>query len=212
MSQRTVAIALSAALAAAAATAAPLQPPPPMPTHPAFTATGTTCEDVTWSQETIAKYPHIQQSCQTVTQRDGKYFVTFTGEVRRVADGGRKLVMDFKDGERVELNTPPDMTVTLDGKTTPVRQLRPGDMLTFYVPQDRFVAQLPQGTEVSVPVRISAPEPVRTALVPNATMKAAAPEMPKTASELPMLALLGVLLTAGGFTMTGLRYARRAQR
>lgn len=68
MSKYSIAICSAVALAAAAAASA-------QATSPAFTASGTRCEDVTWSQETLAKYPKIGAACQSVMQRDGKYFV-----------------------------------------------------------------------------------------------------------------------------------------
>lgn len=169
---------------------------------PAFTATGTKCEDVTWSQDTLAKYPKIGHACQSVLQRDGKYFVVFSGVVRAVADGGRKLTIDFKDGERVTLNPPESMSVQIDGRATRVRDLRRGDALSFYVPQERFAAQFSEGTAVSVPIRITPSATERVALVPGAAMRAMAPTLPRTASELPALGLTGLLFAAFGATLT----------
>ncbi len=57
----------------------------------AFTAAGSSCDQVTWSDDALAKYPHIASACQEVVNRDGKYFVKFQGEVRRVAKGGRRF-------------------------------------------------------------------------------------------------------------------------
>lgn len=198
MSKYSIAICSAVALAAAAAASA-------QATSPAFTASGTRCEDVTWSQETLAKYPKIGAACQSVMQRDGKYFVVFSGEVRTVADRGRKITVDFKGGDQVTLNPPEDMSVPIDGRATRVRDLRRGDVLNFYVPQERFVAQFPEGTAVSVPIRIAPAASERVALVPGATMRSTAPQLPKTASELPAFGLAGLLLAAFGATLTTLR-------
>src|SRR5690606_32479604 len=51
----------------------------------AFTATGESCDEVTWSEEALEQYPNIASACREVMERDGEYFVRFEGEVRRVA-------------------------------------------------------------------------------------------------------------------------------
>lgn len=198
MLKSSITIWSAALLAASAAVAAQTN-------NPAFTASGTKCEDVKWSQETLAKYPKIGDACQSVLQRDGKYFVVFSGEVRTVADRGRKLTIDFKDGERATLNPPEGMSVEINGRPTRVRDLRRGDVLNFYVPQERFAAQFPEGTAVSVPIRITPAASERVALVPGAVMHGTAPALPKTASELPALGLAGLLFAAFGATLTALR-------
>jgi len=205
MSKRSIPIVSAIVLGASAAGVAQT------PVDRAFTATGTRCEDVTWSQETLARYPKIANACQSVTEKDGKYYVKFSGEVREVRDRGRRLTIDFKDGDRVTLNPSENMTINLDGRKTPVRELRRGDVLNFYVPQDQLAAQFPEGEAfaVSVPIPFAKPVTTRVALVPGATMRATAPELPKTASEIPLLGLCGLLLTALGAALTTLRRLHR---
>jgi hypothetical protein len=168
----------------------------------AFTAAGSSCDQVTWSDDALAKYPHIASACQEVVNRDGKYFVKFQGEVRRVAKGGREITVEFKGGDSLRLAPSKGMSVDVGGKETPVEDLRPGSVLNFFVPQDQLAAQFPQGTRVSVPIPMSAPEPQHVALLPHATMAASPPKMPKTAGELPGLGLLGSMLVALGAVLT----------
>lgn len=178
----------------------------------AFTATGTNCADVDWSRQALEQYPKIASACQSVVERDGKYHVKFSGEVRRVADRGRSLTVDFQGGDQVTLSPPEDMTVYMDGKNTPVRNLRPGDVLNFYVPQDRLVVQFAESDpmKVSAPITIAPAGPERVALVPGATMGEASGELPRTASSLPLLGLAGLLLMALGATLTARRRVRPA--
>jgi hypothetical protein len=206
MSKRSSPILFALALGASAAGVAQT------PTDMAFTATGTNCADVTWSKATLAQYPHIAEACQGVVERDGKYYVKFSGDVRNVADRGRSLTVDFKNGERVTLNPPENMSIDVNGKKVAVRDLRSGDTLNFYVPQSRLAVQFPEGDplRVSVPIRVARAEPERAALVPGAKMSSSAPQLPKTASELPAIGLCGLLLTALGATLTGLRRLSRA--
>ncbi len=176
-------------------------------TDRAFTATGTRCEDVTWSQDSLAKYPRIASACQGVTERNGKYYVKFQGRVERLTNAGRTLTIQFKDGDRVTVTPPRDMSVDISGTKTPMHHLERGTLLTFYVPQDQLAAEFaPENAlEVTPPLKISPPEPQRVALVPHATMGAAAPALPKTASPLPALGLCGVLLAALGALLTMMR-------
>lgn len=181
-------------------------------TDSAFKATGTRCEDVTWSKETLEKYPRITDACQSVTQREGKYYVVFSGTVRTVSNSGRSLTLDFKDGDRVTLNPPPEMRFNVDGKATSARNLRRGDLLNFYVPQDRLVAQIPEGERVSAPIPITQWQPQRLAQVPSAKFSRSAPVLPKTASNLPAVAVGGLLLLALGAGMSARRYRQFTHR
>lgn len=203
MSKRFVPILVLVALTAGAASLAQNR------SDSAFTATGTNCADVSWSRYALQQYPKIAGACQGVLEREGKYHVKFSGEVRRVADRGRTLVVDFKDGDRVTLNPPEDMKIYFSGKPTPVRDLRPGDVLNFYVPQDQLAVQFPEGDplEVTAPITIAPVGPERVALVPGATMAPGA-ELPRTASALPVLGLAGLLLLALGASLTTRRRVR----
>jgi hypothetical protein len=106
----------------------------------AFTANGQNCLEIAWTQETLAKYPKIASACQEVMQKDGKTYVRFDGEVKKVSKGGTEVVLDVKGGNTVTLNPQEGRTVYIGGKKVPVKSLRPGDTLTFYIPEDRFTA------------------------------------------------------------------------
>lgn len=178
------------------------------PTDRTFSATGTRCEDVDWSARTIERYPRIAESCQAVVRRDGKYFVVFSGTVTRIGNLGRDLTVEFKDGDRVTLRPPSDMRVDIDGTMTRVRDLTPGQKLTFYVPQERFVAEIPEGARLSVPIPITRWEPEPIGYTAHRAMVPRPPELPKTGTELGLLALggLALILTGAGFTVA--RYWR----
>ena len=100
-----------------------------------FTATGNTCSTVTWSQDALQKYPTIGAACQDVMQRDGKSYVKFTGEVVGVADGGRKLTIDFKGGGVFTVSAPENMNVSINKQRTRVRDLRRGDRIAQLIVQ-----------------------------------------------------------------------------
>jgi hypothetical protein len=174
---------------------------------PAFTATGTSCSDVTWSEQARASYPRIASACREVVQRDGKYYVRFEGEVVRVADRGQQLTIDFRDGDRLTLTPPENLSLTINDRPTPARDLRPGDELRFYVPQDQlaaaFFAGQPETAPVqTVPIAPAAPEPL---VAQNQTPARA---LPRTASLLPLTGAAGLIFALLGLAMTARRRMR----
>jgi hypothetical protein len=137
---------------------------------PAFKAAGVRCDQIAWSKESLAKHPRIAGACQEVTQRDGKYYVRFQAEVRGVADHGRWLTVKFKNGGRLTLTPPANMSVDIDGEATPVGRLRPGDQLNFYVPEDQLAASFFAGdpataTAQEVPISPAPPEPSARSMI-----------------------------------------------
>src|SRR5512146_45196 len=179
------------------------------PTDATFTATGTQCQDVNWAPQTLARYPRIAEACQAVVQRDGKYFVVFSGTVSRLARLGRDVTVEFKDGDRVTLNLPSNMNIDIGGTMTPPHRLMRGQELTFYVPQDRLVAEVPEGERVSAPIPITRWEPQRIASTAHSTMTPPA-ALPQTGTQLGFLALGGLALMITGAGITTARYRRGA--
>jgi hypothetical protein len=184
MKTRAMIIAAAFALAAAAGVNAQSSS-----VDKAFTANGTDCLSVNWSTETLDKYPYIAAACQEVMQKDGKTYVRFDGEVQKVSKGGTEVVMKMKGGrQNLVLNPPEGRTVYIGGKKVPVKSLRPGDTLTFYVPEDRFVAAVMETPAAPVEeIPLAAPQ------VESVAMTSTDYSMPKTASNWPLLALFGVL-------------------
>ena len=161
-----------------------------------FTATGKTCSTLTWSQDALQKYPTIATACQDVMQRESKSYVKFTGEVVNVADGGRKLTIDFKGGGVFTVSAPENMNVSINNQRTRVRDLRRGDQLTFYIPQDRLVVDVFDGDAATAavqelpiePTPAPPPEPVQAAAAPQAApapAPQAAPAPPPPAQAAP---------------------------
>lgn len=179
------------------------------PTDLTFTASGTHCADVNWSPQTLKLHPRIAAACQGVVERDGNYFVVFSGTVTENARNGRELKVEFKDGDRVTLSPPGDMEVDIEGTMTPMRELRRGQELTFYVPHDRFVAEVSEGRSLSTPIPILDWEP--QPITYTAPASKALPELPKTGTERGLFALAGfaLILTGAGLTVVRLRRGLR---
>jgi LPXTG-motif cell wall-anchored protein len=188
------ALLLAGALAFAAAT------PPP-----AFTAAGNTCADITWKQETVAKYPNVADACQGVVQRNGETYVKFVGVVQRVTPSTMRV--KFKGSDRsVNVRTANVPKIVLeDGTKLRPQDVAPGQELTVYMPSDRFVADFetdqPDQLVTAEIIDVTMDEPIRTAAAEPA------PEaLPRTATQWPLVAALGLMLTA---IAAGLTLARR---
>jgi hypothetical protein len=190
-------IAAVAALAAAAGVYAQTA------TDRSFTANGTNCLEIVWSPEMLAKHPKIAVACQEVMQRDGKNYVKFEGEVKKVAKNGTEVVMDMKGGDTITLNPQPGREVVVGGRKVSVKSLNPGDKLTFYVPEDRLTAAVMETPTAPIEEIAIAPP-----VVEQMAMTTTDYSMPHTASAWPMVALGGLL--ALGFA--GVLRARRTLR
>lgn len=163
-----------------------------------FTTTSKDCSGVQWSKEALATYPNLKAACQAVEERDGRTFVRFQGTVERNNNRGQELDVRIKGGDTVSLTPPEGMSIYMNDRKTPVSQLRRGDELNFYIPEDRFAANFaeddaPTAKLVTVPVVFR-----ETVMEEPAERTAAA--LPATASNRG-LALLGA------FGMFGLALA-----
>ena len=183
MKTRAMIIAAAFALAAAAGVNAQSSS-----VDKAFTANGGNCLEVVWSPEMLAKHPKIASACQEVLQKDGKSYVRFDGEVKKVSKGGTEVQMAMKGGDTITLNPAEGRTVYIGGKKVPVKSLRPGDTLTFYIPEDRLTAAV-----METPTAPVEEIPMAEPQVESVAMTSTDYSMPKTASNWPLLALFGVL-------------------
>jgi hypothetical protein len=169
-----------------------------------FTASETNdCTQINWAPEMLAKHPKIASACQEVMHRDGRTYVKFEGEVKKVSKGGKEVVMDMKGGDKITLNPDPEKMVYVGGNKVKVKNLRPGDTLTFYVPDGRVVAAV-----METPTAPVEEIPISEAPMVQVAQTETTYDMPKTASSWPLVALFGAL--AIGFA--GLLRARRANR
>lgn len=181
-----------------------------------FKAGGEHCRDVEWSQEILREYPAIGAACQSVEHRAGKTYVKFEGTVKEVIDNGRQVRIDFKQGDTLTLAPPANTVLYMDGRETPISQLRRGAELNFYVPEDQLTAQFfadDSGTKsVAVPI-VTKQAVVREQSQPAAATpereSVAARELPATAGALPLVALSAVMLLLAGAGATLYRILRR---
>jgi|SRR5688572_2388254 hypothetical protein len=170
----------------------------------AFTANGTNCLEIVWSPEMLAKHPKIASACQEVLQKDGKAYVRFDGEVKKVSKNGTEVQMAMKGGDTITLNPVEGRMVYVGGKKVPVKSLRPGDTLVFYIPEDRLTAAVME-TPTAPVEEIAMADPQ----VESVAMTSTDYSMPSTASNWPLLALFGALALGLAATLRTRRVFRR---
>ena len=124
----------------------------------------------------------------------------FDGEVKKVSKNGTEVVMNMKGGDTITLNPAEGRTVYIGGKKVPVKSLRPGDTLTFYVPEDRLTAAV-----METPTAPVEEIPMAEPQVEQVAMTTTDYDMPKTASSWPMLALFGALALGLALTLRARR-------
>lgn len=151
-----------------------------------FTAAGRECSSVHWSTTALRRYPQIAAACQQVLERNGVTYVKFQGAVSR-NDGGRELIVRFKDAGEMTLTPQPDFTVHVGGTKIPVADLQRGDELTFYVPENRLAAQF--YAEEQSPATA-----VEYATVPIDYTEHLAATLPATGSKVLWIGVAGVAL------------------
>jgi len=94
----------------------------------------------TFSHEFLSRYPDAGGACREVKVQDGHKWARFDADVVRVQSN--QLTANFVDRHDRNLGTitfdaSPDFRVDMDGRQTRVSALRPGDKLSFWMPEDR---------------------------------------------------------------------------
>ncbi|WP_146003570.1 hypothetical protein [Kineobactrum sediminis] len=101
-----------------------------------------TCATLDWSDAVHQSYPDIDEVCQGVYEKDGVLYAQVQVEVIRVV--GNRLTIrtvhrDGSTGHQASVRTSSNWRVTIEGRQYPVGELVGGQILTVYVPEDRFV-------------------------------------------------------------------------
>ena len=97
--------------------------------------------DVTFSQEFLAKYPKAGAACREVVVKNGQKWARFSAHVVKVSGNEvtAELIDDFGNAVgTLTVNAAPDVPIDMEGKPTKFSQLRQGDKLSFWVPESRF--------------------------------------------------------------------------
>jgi LPXTG-motif cell wall-anchored protein len=157
-----------------------------------------TCDDIEFSRVVTDNYPSIADACDAVVQRDGTLYARIQVEVQRIRGNNltfRVLNNDGTSGGSYTQNVGPNWRANIGGRTYRARDLVRGQQLNVYLPSDRWA--FVHETADEEPDTVAEVIPV-----------AAAPMLPKTASQLPLAGLVGAGFLLLGATLT--LYRRRA--
>jgi hypothetical protein len=158
-----------------------------------------TCDDITWSAAVTDQYPNIDDACNAVTMKNGEMYARVEVELQRVRGNNltfRLLNRDGSSGGVYTQNVGNSWRATIDGRQYRARDLNRGQRLNVYMPPDRWAV---------IHEDVDGPD------IEDAIPLAAAPMLPKTASQWPLVGTLGagLLLMGAAFTLLRLRSSRQ---
>jgi hypothetical protein len=179
---------------------------------PSAHAQGVTCQTAKFSDTVQQRLPEVRDFCHDVVTRDGEnYAVIKAGLVRSNRDG---LTVRIKkpDGtmsDKRYFRVKPDFRVLINGKPTRLDRVALGQELTAYVKVTEPVIALEPASpsEHLTPPALEDAPPTQ-----GAEATTPPPEMPRTASFLPLLGLGGVALVLLGTLLLGLSVLFRGMR
>jgi hypothetical protein len=164
------------------------------------------CASAQFSEAVLARFPNIRAVCTAIVEKDGQQYAVVKGDLVRTGNNAVYMKFTLADGTKSDtrkIETKPEFRVKINGTPTRVRDLAVGQELTAYVKvSDPVIALEPADEAVALDL---------TPIEPAAPMVAQTePEMPRTASALPMLASLGALLLAFAGMLTFFRVRRES--
>ena len=168
------------------------------------------CERVEFSEEVLARFPNIRQACLDVINKDGQDYVVVKADLVRATSRRMTVRIKRPDGsysDPIGINIQPNARLNVDGKMIGIQDVAVGQELTTYVRvTDPGIALASDAEVVEFTPVPATPEPEPA----PAAQAAAAPEMPKTATRLPLAGTIGLVLLALGAGIALLRRRGRA--
>jgi len=163
------------------------------------------CGDITFTGSIATQFPEAKNACLGIETRNGEQFAHFKGEI--VSVSGQQVRAKFKlpDGgySKTYAFTPKQSSrININGATYRHSDLSPGQQLDVYVPPSRWEFAVPASDTET----FAAAPTVDVFRVTTVTAAATAAALPETASSVPLVGALAVILLALG---AGLALVRR---
>lgn len=168
------------------------------------------CRDVVFTSAVTDRFPNAREACLGVVEKSGEQYAKFTAEIDRVSGGRVDLKFLLPDGSysRVfSFNPPPEARVKIQNRSYRYRDLNRGQQINIYLPPDRwmFATHTQDAADFEEPsVVVISTVPVSPAPTSSSSMSS----LPSTASPLPLIGLLGGIVTLMGAGLTVLRRRR----
>jgi hypothetical protein len=158
------------------------------------------CGNVTFTGPVASQFPEAKNACLEMVTRNGQQFAHFKGEIVGISGGQVRARFKLPNGQYSQtyaFRPDPATRININGQRYRFSELQRGQELDVYLPPDRWEFDLPETDNFA-----AAPDVVRiTTITVGAT-----PTLPKTASSVPLVGALSVVLLALG---TGLTLIRR---
>ncbi len=158
-----------------------------------------TCDDIQWSRVVTDQYPSIDDACNAVMMKNNAMFARISVEVQRVRSNTitfKVLNRDGSSGGIYSQNVGTSWRANIGGRSYRARDLTRGTRLNVYLPPDRWavVHEDEDGPDIE-----------------DAIPLVAAPMLPATASQWPLVGAVGagLLLCGAGFTLLRLQSSRQ---
>jgi LPXTG-motif cell wall-anchored protein len=168
------------------------------------------CERVQFSEEVLARFPNIRQACLDVITKGDQQYAVVKADLVRASPRRMTIRVKRPDGSHsdpIGVNVAPNERLNVGGQPMAIQDVAVGQELTAYISvKDPGIALAP--AEESEVVEFT-PVPATPATPPEPAVAAVPAEMPKTATSLPLLGSIGLVLLALG---AGFALLRRRSR
>jgi hypothetical protein len=100
-----------------------------------------TCSNIQWSPDFLKEYPKAPVACREITVKDGVKYAKFNGKVSKT--GSQLVQVEISDVADIPISTIAFQVgvggrITVEGKEERVKDLKVGDVLTFWVREGQF--------------------------------------------------------------------------
>ena len=160
-----------------------------------FALAQSNCGDIVFSSDISSRFPNARNACLDVVEKNGPNFAHFKARIARVS--GNSVEAEFRQadgswGRPVQFQPDPSARVRIAGQSYRYRDLSRGQELDVYLPPDRWAIAVPE-TDVEFIVA----EEVEYVELQEPTQQFAG-NLPRTASSLPLLGVVGLVLVGMG--------------
>ena len=108
------------------------------------------CSEMHFGKAFLDKYPHAPAACQDVRVYKGKKYAKFSGKVYLTSADSTTIQLLNVAGDPLttfSFKPRPGQSIKINGKDVKFTDLQKGETISFWVPEDRMVAQsLPSAT------------------------------------------------------------------
>ena len=168
-------------------------------THSALAQGG--CGNITFTGTVAQQFPEAKNACLEMVTKNGQQLAHFKGEIVGQSGGEVRARFKLPSGQYSQtyaFRPDPATRININGQRYRFSELQRGQELDVYLPPDRWEFEVPSTENFAA---APAADVVRITTITVAS----APTLPKTASPIPLVALLSVVLLALGTGLTLLR-------